>query len=516
MVKQILWWLVIIAIVLTGYYVWTHRFGVPESFVDPGDDFRYGSVGSDHPMALAPIPYWLMKALPEVAPPSEVIPGLGAGAWNEQEGFAAFGLVTEAQMPKTLANSDAQPHLERPIGFSRRTVFGMDFIGVNCAFCHLSTYRDAPGGKLKNVLAGTGNAVNIEQFFLYMFKVLPELDAAEVMNQVKIELEKQNQSMGWFQRFIYRYIAIPIIPKILKARQNDYFDFITPGKSTRLNTFGPGRVDTWAAYKRLYLDPQQRNKVQGIVDFPPFWNLKARENMLMHWDGNIGVPVERNVVSALAVIGERLDYLDFAHIERIADFAEELMPPRFEDRVPKTVRGIQHDLVENGERLFQSRCAVCHAPDGDRIGTVERIEDIGTDVQRHLDFSPELANGLNQLGTDQWELRNFAPQHGYVNNLLDGIWLRAPYLHNGSVPTLRDLLKKPGDRPTIFCRGDTVIDWDNVGYVSGMSANDRDKPCGKFYLYDTAVTGNSNSGHVFGTDLDEGEKNAVIEFLKTL
>jgi hypothetical protein len=92
--------------------------------------------------------------------------------------------------------------------------------------------------------------------------------------------------------------------------------------------------------------------------------------MLMHWDGNISVPLERNVISALALIGPRVEYLDFPRVERIADFAEELMPPRYADRIPGHLPGIRHELLESGERIFRERCATCHAQDGDRT---ERI-----------------------------------------------------------------------------------------------------------------------------------------------
>jgi mono/diheme cytochrome c family protein len=521
MKKPIRRWLLVLVIVFAGSYLWTQRFGVPEHFVDPADEFRYGSIGADHPMAMAPIPYWIWKALPMVAPPSKIIPKMYAQPWNGKEGFKAFGLVTEDQMPEVLAGDDSQKHFERPIGFSRRTVYGMDFVGVNCSLCHLTTFRSEPGAELQTVLAGTGNAVNIEQYFLYMFNVMGDkelFDTDKVMDAVDVALAQQDESLSLVQRLLYRYVLIPVaLPKILAVRKKEYFDFLTPEDGpNRLNTFGPGRVDTWAVYKRLYVDPPQRQKVEGIVDFPPFWNLKAREGMLMHWDGNISAPIERNVVSALAVIGPNVEYLDFPRVQRIADFAEELMPPRYADRVPASQPGIRHDLLPVGERVFRENCATCHAQDGDRTGTVERLEDIGTDDQRHLDFSIDLANGLNHLQTDEWELRYFAPQQGYINGLLDGIWLRAPYLHNGSVPTLRDLLKRPANRPTEFCTGNTVYDWENVGFIAATDSTNAESPCGYFFHYKTSVTGNSNQGHFYGTDLENSEKDALIEFLKTL
>ncbi len=59
-----------------------------------------------------------------------------------------------------------------------------------------------------------------------------------------------------------------------------------------------------------------------------------------------------------------------------------------------------------------------------------------------------------------------APLVGYVAQYLDGIWLSAPYLHNGSVPTLRDLLRPVAQRPAVFYRGYDLYDPANVGFVS--------------------------------------------------
>ena len=124
---------------------------------------------------------------------------------------------------------------------------------------------------------------------------------------------------------------------------------------------------------------------------------------------------------------------------------------------------------------------------------------------------------------------------------LDGVWLRAPYLHNGSVPTVRDLLDKADERPKAFYRGNDVIDQQHLGFVSTVPA-----AAGvKFFRYETQCTGdpaicaseanpenrhdanvcvpgkwagNSNRGHdgaAYGTDLPPADKDAIVEFLKT-
>ena len=93
---------------------------------------------------------------------------------------------------------------------------------------------------------------------------------------------------------------------------------------------------------------------------------------------------------------------------------------------------------------------------------------------------------------------------------LDGIWLRAPYLHNGSVPTLRDLLAPPAERPVAFYRGYAVYDYENLGFVSSGAAAESSG-----FRFDTAKHGNGNQGHLYGTDLDERQIDALLEYLKT-
>ena len=94
---------------------------------------------------------------------------------------------------------------------------------------------------------------------------------------------------------------------------------------------------------------------------------------------------------------------------------------------------------------------------------------------------------------------------------LDGIWLRAPYLHNGSVPTLYDLLLPPAKRPKQFYRGYNVYDPGKVGYVTTGAEAQRAGT-----LHDTRERANSAQGHEFGTGITDDERWALVEYLKTL
>jgi hypothetical protein len=97
----------------------------------------------------------------------------------------------------------------------------------------------------------------------------------------------------------------------------------------------------------------------------------------------------------------------------------------------------------------------------------------------------------------------------YESRVLDGIWATAPYLHNGSVPDMVELLKPPAERPTKFYVGNWEFDPERLGF-------DWQSPSPNTFEFDTSKTGNSNSGHDYGTGLDDQDRLALIEYLKTL
>jgi hypothetical protein len=124
-----------------------------------------------------------------------------------------------------------------------------------------------------------------------------------------------------------------------------------------------------------------------------------------------------------------------------------------------------------------------------------------------------MATRMNTIGDGYpWHFHRFRTTNGYANHPLDGIWLRAPYLHNGSVPSLRDLLKPDAQRPATFYRGNDVYDPQNVGFVSTEAQSGGRQ----FYKFDTHDPGNGNAGHLYGINLSDQDKDALIEYLKTL
>lgn len=93
---------------------------------------------------------------------------------------------------------------------------------------------------------------------------------------------------------------------------------------------------------------------------------------------------------------------------------------------------------------------------------------------------------------------------------LYGIAFTSPYLHNGSVPTLHDLLLPPEQRPQTFLVGSRELDPEKVGYRTDP------RPGVEYFVFDTRLRGNSNAGHVYGTELDAADRLALLEYLKSI
>jgi len=131
-----------------------------------------------------------------------------------------------------------------------------------------------------------------------------------------------------------------------------------------------------------------------------------------------------------------------------------------------------------------------------------------------------LAPGEDRLNTC-YALNSALPADGklmvYKARPLDGIWATAPYLHNGSVPTLYDLLKGPAQRPSEFYVGTRIYDPVNVGYRSDQGAPGN---VFRFQARDAQgipISRNSNEGHDYGVaKLTEAQRRELLEYLKSL
>ena len=462
------------AVIVVGLLVYGFlRRDVPELHADVEEHFKYGSIGTE---AGGGVPYWIWRVLPRVFP--EYLPD------RPGEGYARLGFLYEER-----------PH-GRPIGTSYREQ-PISRVGLNCAACHVGVVRDSPDGPTRVILGMPAHQFDIESYFRFLFA--SARDNRFNADTLIAAIREENPSFSWLESAFYRYVVIPQTKEGLIRRAADLASLESRPR------FGPGRVDTFNPYKIHFGFDMSADDTVGTADLPSLWNQRVREGMWLHWDGNNNFVEERSLSAALGA-GATEDSLDFESLKRVADWIRDLTPPELpRDRIDSS-------RVEAGRGLYQAQCAQCHGLNGAGVGQVVRIDDIGTDPERLRSFTPELAERMNTFGTGRpWRFSHFRKTDGYVNMPLDGLWLRAPYLHNGSVPTMRDLLRPPEQRPATFSRGYPVYDYANLGFQSPGPEAELST-----FKFDTGERGNGNGGHLYGTQLSPSEIEDLLEFLKTL
>jgi hypothetical protein len=547
------------ALILVGAAV---SFGIarvtsdrPVEYEDDREHFKYGSTGGERGWKLQPgfgLPYWVWVMLPEMFP--EYLPDGRPG-----RGYQSFGMIYEP---------GRDPRFDLPIGMSLRRVQGVHRTYFNCAVCHVGTYRETPESEPVIVLGMPANRFDLGRLgrFLFSVPIEPRFSADYLLPKIR-ELERLRDrevpaadsyrppGLDPVNRLAFRALGVSLLrDQMLYLRGS--LAFVDP------MSWGPGRVDTFNPPKALLgfnMKSASPKELVGNVDLPSIWHQRARRGMWLHWDGNNRSVDERNLSAGFGT-GATPTTLDKPKILRVRDWLlDEAAPP------PYPEARIDRVLAAAGRPIYRRYCRTCHGNprppfrgdgEGERLGTVVPIEEIGTDRWRLDSYTPELAQAQNSLyagfprgGEEACEgrwfedtddcyparFRNFRKTFGYANMPLDGIWLRAPYLHNGSVPNLRALLEPSARRPERFYIGYDVYDWANVGFVTapcGVPGEEAPPgsaappaaaaadcvPGGEGWLYLTSVAGNGREGHegrAYGTELSRGDKDALVEYLKT-
>jgi mono/diheme cytochrome c family protein len=199
-------------------------------------------------------------------------------------------------------------------------------------------------------------------------------------------------------------------------------------------------------------------------------------------------------------------------------------------RAPAFPGEVDRELAAAGERIYRESCASCH---GDLTGGIDGVRlirfpnelvplaTIGTDPERAIAADEESLARIARTGFDRWiDAENTA---GYVAPPLTGVWATAPYLHNGSVPTLWQLMN-PQYRPERFLVGGHALDYDAVGIALGrIDATGLYGYAAGYHpwstpaVYDTREAGKGNRGHEREFDgLTVEQKRELLEYLKLL
>jgi mono/diheme cytochrome c family protein len=469
--------LVVLGGLVWGAYQWLMRPVVP-AFASDEEHFKYGSIGNDGAQGI-PYPIWI--AMPEVC----------ARHLPRPQGYAAFGFLWER---------GRNPLSDTPVGFSRAKV-GVERVSINCAVCHTVRARLSADAEPQLHFGGAANTVDIQAYQQFLSRCAAD-DRFTGAHLLPVMATKAK--LSWLDRVVYRFVLIPVVRKRLRE-QAEMFAW-----ANRRPAWGPGRIDPFNPVKFDMLGLPDDETV-GNSDMQAIWNLDAREQIRrpapLHWDG-LNTSVREVVVSSALGDGAVADEFNFAAMDRIERFLRALPAPPSPHRPDA-------GAVERGRTMFATHCGECHAPEGKRTLTVIPVQEVGTDIQRSHMWTEAARDAYNSYrrGYD-WGFKSFRKVAGYVAEPLAGLWLNGPYLHNGSVPTLRDLLAPAERRPVTFVRGLDLIDGRNGGFAAPSC--DPRRPPVEGFCFDTRLVGNGNGGHLYGTTLADSDKEHLLAYLLTL
>jgi len=478
---------------------------------------------------------------------TEVIPEIVLRAFFQtypdlfpNQNLSQFGLIPD-------------PKFGWPIGFSRKNVThlgGQSAIGVNCAACHVAeitspsnpnpvrvlgvtSHFDAEAyfGTVTVATFRTADPANMRRFASAYLSLADPLSGEKEDRLLEMQWRRQEKAITAVmsgdpmgsknvapgelhliaaddlrlnRKFLDKGDLAAWSHSILKLFHNMRAALHIPDKIPEKAppSSGPGRNDAFGLLSAGLLDaPQPYAPVKyGLV-----WNVTNRH--WVHWDGNTRSPIGRNLLASLglgAPLHGKHGELDFASVKHQTDLSELIQPPRYPFAIDQTA-------AKRGSTHYQAQCVSCHGG-VESDARLYSVTQVGTDPLRAQLFTQLQADRFNKF-LSELETTGYVPgkEAGlrstgkYWAASMGGVWARSPYLHNGSVRTMQDLLMPPEKRPKTFHRGSRTYDESQMGYTDAGT-----------YLFDTAKPGNSNSGHNYGTDLTADQKRDLIEYLKTL
>ncbi|HEV3141023.1 MAG TPA: hypothetical protein VGY57_10930, partial [Vicinamibacterales bacterium] len=311
--------------------------------------------------------------------------------------------------------------------------------------------------------------------------------------------------------------------RILNTHHHDKIDSLTRARST---AFAASHVEMFMRSHGGRM-PTVADVGRGDVKTPPLWHTAAKIPVgRWYTDGSFHGPFPLMSSSMELEKDRPFDALVQTVVPKIktefGSVIRHLRPPRYPYEIDTA-------LAEQGRRLFESSDVGCYRCHGtyDGRGNVEwpgRHVDVRTDRGRLDVVSDQFVDAFNgsPLAADGALIKS----HGYAATPLTGVWANFPYLHNGSVPTLHDLLGPASERPVMFqVTAARTLDRERVGQplfadpsMSRLSEGERVRRFGDNRdWFNAARPGCGNAGHDFWSVIKtDANRRALIEYLKTL
>lgn len=474
-----------------------------------------------------------------------------AHAFRDNDYLAAMGFIT------TIADQYNPDGL--PVGLVRDSdKKNGDALGMTCAFCHTGQVR-IHGKRIR--IDGGQALIDYTQF------------EQATLAALKATLTDNEKFSRFSQQVIASEPSTTLTPELLKNQLQTRIAELEKHYAVNATEvpYGHGRLDAFGqifnaiAVEALNM-PENIHAPNAPTSYPVLWD--ASHLNIVQWNASAPNkepgPLFQNAITALAVYGavsvpkDKLTYQSSIRISNLGDIQRDfyqLIAPQW----PVEIAGaLDAEKVAAGKKLYDQHCLECHSivdPTNKKRklhAVLTPYKDVGTDplmvenfIQHKvksgllegdkamvlfgdklpaetspLDLVTHVATGalLNQpwqtINALFKEYRsNDAPPeqtafNSYKARPINGVWASAPYLHNGSVPSIYDLLLPAAQRPATFYVGNIELDLIKVGHVYSEAPDTS--------FFDTRLPGNSNAGHEYGTQLDDGERWALIEYIKSL
>lgn len=468
--------------------------------------------------------------------------------------------------PLSEANADGWP-----LGFVKDTAESGEWIGMTCAACHTAEIHF----KENKIRIDGGPAMADFTAFINELDASLEATWRDGLKEDGRDGKKFDRYARQFPE-LGKDVLLKQLGEIVKDRKA-WHDRNDPTLNNRTVSHGHARLDAFGVIfnevSQALDSPQNIRKPDAPVSYPFLWD--THYHVWNQWNGvAAAIPMGRNIGQVLGVFGKvkvkdesgklRISEpsIRMENLRALQNKVKKLRSPVWpEDILGKLDRGAK---AAKGKALFDKHCLSCHASQartrpvtilplskidipmgelfpsepGKAIATDPKMAenaarewkaagDSSGDSKRLKDQTANVATGI--IFTDFWEAVRVAfdfvvawvkgestqtKLQAYKARPLDGIWATAPYLHNGSVANLYELLLPPEKRLKTFRVGSRKFDPTRVGFVTEEGP----------YELDTRIEGNRNTGHSgleYGSCLPEGprcdeERWELVEYMKTL
>jgi len=483
--------------------------------------FLHGSIGVEI------MPLVAFQVLPDMFPDRFQPAGPAAGDWIDQFGFVRGNPESNYGLPLGFAVSNYQPKSGSPAPAA--------FVGFSCSLCHTAVIRTSEQDPGKIVYGMGSNALDLFAWVDALQGALLDEKRLTVDSIAKAYEAKFHKSLGATDKLMLT-VWLNGARKALgpsMAKWDDPYDG-PQLRDSRYMPNGPSRTQAFRELVRFYMDRPAATD-RSYSKLPPVY--RQADRVWAQNDGSVRNPVTRSVFAAMAA-GATADNLVvpgiYQNLMNVVEYTKTLDGPRYAEIFPD--HPIDAAKAGRGQAVYMRHCDSCHGhPDpatrawvkGSRQGEIVPVAQAGTDPERvsyrhydqlvdHLFLAIPEGSPIRPPRDDVRPGPFGTPEspRGYINAPMESVFSRVPYLHNGSVLTLAELINLE-PRREVFYRGRNFYDPVKVGLESPDQPDDR-----HYYRFDTHVVGNSNKGHDFpwtfqGPGWNRPDLEDLLEYMKT-